>query len=359
MINDDVEERLREALRMHAAEAPPGAALLSTVTTESVRRGRRARLATLSTAAAVLVAIGAAIPFALQGTPAPQAAAGGAPATPIASPTSSTTAAPATPATVALVESTVPTSVTFPFSPPAVSGYGKPTVMLTAGRATLMQQLGPAGKGTATMTEYHTRPPSPTSKARPASATVGKKPATVYEWRWSDDDPTNPYTDLQRTLVWQPDSTTWLTLDITPARTAADLVTYAEKVVAGGEKAQSPFAFKLMPSGWTVDNISPASVTFCPPGVAPDPSYVNKIAVMLDESPGTEPKGGGQATQVQINDRKAWLTSSDEGQTLLIPVAGGRSLLLQIAARALLPTDVLLRFAASITVTPAAQVSQG
>ncbi|HTJ34179.1 MAG TPA: hypothetical protein VL738_13200 [Dactylosporangium sp.] len=356
MINDDVEERLREALRMHAAEAPPGAALLSTVTTESVRRGRRARLATLSSAAAVLVAIGAAIPFALQGTSAPQAAAGGAPETPIVSPTS---AAPATPAAPTLVESTVPTSVTFPFSPPAVSAYGKPTVMLTAGRATLTQQLGPVGKGTATMTEYRTRPPSPTSKATPTSATVGKKPATVYEWRWSDDDPTNPYTELQRTLVWQPDSTTWLTLDITPARAAADLIAYAEKVTAGGEKAQSPFAFKLMPSGWTVDNISPASVTFCPPGVPSDPSYVNKIAVMLDESPGTEPKGGGEATQVQINDRKAWLTSSDEGQTLLIPVAGGRSLLLQIAARALLPTDVLLRFAASITVTPAAQVSQG
>jgi hypothetical protein len=107
-----------------------------------------------------------------------------------------------------------------------------------------------------------------------------------------------------------------------------------------------------------VDNISPAAVTFCPPGVRPDNTFVDKIAVLLDESPGTTPKYDG-ARQVTLGAKKGWLTTGPEGETLQVPADGGRSLLLQIGVKAHLPTDVLLAFAASIAVTPAAEVSRG
>ncbi|MGI5247240.1 hypothetical protein [Dactylosporangium sp. CA-139066] len=364
MINDDVEERLREALRLHAADAPPGAAMLSTVTTESVRRGKRARLAAFSSGAAALVAIGAAIPFALSsGGAAPQVAAdrpGAAstltpapiPANPSAAPAGSTTTT-----VPLLVQSTVPASVTFPFTAPALAGYGQPRIALTGGHPTSVQVLA---KGvSADLTLYSERPPAPTSKTTSATTAVNGQTATVYEWRYADDDPTIPFSDLERTLVWQPSAGQWLSLRVTPAASTADLVAYAEAVKPGGAKAQAPFTFGLMPAGWTTDNIDGGVVTVCPPGVTPDPSYEHKLAVMLDETAGIEPKFGNQAVEVQVAGRRAWLTSTDEGQTLQIPQPGGRSLLLQIAPEAALPRDLLLRFAATIEVTPSAQVGHG
>jgi hypothetical protein len=148
-------------------------------------------------------------------------------------------------------------------------------------------------------------------------------------------------------------------LRVIPARPTADLVAYAERVTTGLAKAQAPFTFGLMPSGWTVDNIDGGVVTFCAPGVVPDASYEHKLAVMLDEADGIEPKSGADAEEVRVGDRRAWLTSTDEGQTLQIPQTNGRSLLLQVAREAALPRDLLLRFAATITVTPAAQVGHG
>jgi hypothetical protein len=358
MINDDVEERLREALRLHAAEAPPGAAMLSTVTTESVRRGRRTRLAAFSSGAAVLVAIGAAIPFALRsGGDEPQVVADRPPAAATLTPAPIPATPTAAPATSALIQSTVPGSVTFPYRPPTDQGYGTPRIALTGGHP-MSDQLLTEGVS-ATLTLYTQRPAPPSSKATTATTRVHGQPATVYDWRFVDDDPTVPITDVERTLVWQPAADQWLTLRIIPARPTADLVAYAERVTTGLTKAQAPFAFGLMPSGWTVDNIDGGVVTFCPPGVTPDASYEHKLAVMLDETDGIEPKFGETAEAVQVGGRPAWLTSTDEGQTLQIPQGNGRSLLLQVAREAALPRDLLLRFAATITVTPAAQVGHG
>ncbi|MEV8513899.1 hypothetical protein [Dactylosporangium sp. NPDC051484] len=350
MINDEyVEDRLREALRLHAAEAPPGGTMLTGVAAESARRGRRGRLATLSAGAAALVAIGAAVPFALRAGP------DAAPAPAVAD---QQPAASAPVPAAALVPAAVPTSVIFPYSPPAGAGYGLPMVMLSAGRPTLVQQL-PAGAGPATLTLYDARPPVPTSKATAAPATVHGQPAILYSWRWSDDDPLNPDSGTRNTLVWQPASTAWLSLTV-QAGSRADLTGYAERIRPGAIEAQAPFTFGLMPAGWTVDNISAAVVTFCPPGVRPDPTFVNKIAVQLDESPGTKPKySAGSARSVQVGTRTGWLVTSSEGQVLQVPADGGRSLLLQIGPEALLPLDALLPFAASIGVTTAAQVSHG
>jgi hypothetical protein len=262
---------------------------------------------------------------------------------------------PSAPAAVTLVSSTVPGSLTFPFSAPSQPGYGTPRIALTAGRMTLDQPL--AEGVTATLTLHDQPPPAPTSKSKPSRTTVNGRPATAYEWRYSDDDPSIPYNDIERTLVWQPTTTGWLALHISPARDTADLVAYAERVTPTPSKAQAPFTFGLMPSGWHVDNIDSAVVTFCPPDVTPDPSYVNKLAVMLDTA--TEPKFAPSAEEVQVAGRQAWLTTGEEGQTLQIPLDNGTSLLLQLAPKAALPRDVLLRFAATIAVTPAAQPGHG
>ncbi|MEV6925939.1 hypothetical protein AB0M46_15795 [Dactylosporangium sp. NPDC051485] len=346
MNTDDIEDRLREAMLLHAAEAPPGAAMLSTITTESARRGRRARLTSLSAGVAVLVSLGLALPFALRsGGPHGDDHVVAAPPAVAASPSPAPT----------LVPATVPAAITFPFTPSAA--YGAPAVMLAGGHPTAMQRH--AG-GTATLTLLDARPAAPSSKTFATPSEVGGRPATLYEWHYSDDDPGLPYTDLQRTLVWQPTPTTWLTLRMTPTPPATDLVSYAGAVRPGALSSPSPFAFGLMPAGWTVDNISAAAVTFRPPGVEPGEGYDNKIAVMLDESPATEPPAGDvPAARVKVGQRTGWLTTTPDVQFLRVPTGDGHSLLLQVAPKASLPQDELIRFAAAITVSPAAEVSRG
>ncbi|WP_432985699.1 hypothetical protein [Dactylosporangium sp. CA-233914] len=348
MNDEEVEERLRDALRLHAAEAPPGAALLGTVVTESARRGRRNRLAAAATAAAVLVAIGAALPFALRDAPGPVPA----------QPALVAPAPGSAPAEPTLVSSTVPVAVTFPYSPPLAAGYGDPRIMLTAGHPTL-RQTRPSG-GSATLTLYDATPPAPSSKAYVSRVIMNGQGAAAYDWTFADDDPASRATGLRRSLIWQPADGTWLRLDLEPVAADGELIAYAEQVRPGALKAQAPFTFGLMPKDWTVDNIDPAGVTFAPPGVTPDASYVDKIAVMLDESSGAEPKITDAPTvQVTVGGRRAWLTETADGQLLQVPVEGGRSLLIQIGAKAALPPEALLRFASEIAVTPAAQVGHG
>jgi hypothetical protein len=352
MIDDEIESRLRNALRRHADEAPPGAALLGAVTAESTRRRRLNRVATLSAAAAVLVAIGAAVPFALRGTPAS------------GPPVVAEHPSAASPSGPALVRSTAPTLVTFPYTPPSTAGYGAPLVMLTAGHPTLTQELPGSEHRSATLTAYEARPAAPTSKAVPAQTTVHGAAATAYDWRYSDDDPQIHLTDLQRTLVWQDSSGTWLTLTRGPAAgPVSELVAYAESLTARPVQVKAPFVLQLMPAGWSVDNVSPAAMTLCPPDVRPDPSFVDKIAVELDEGPGTQPQSsdspGTTVAPVTVGGRQGWLTTSPEGAVLVVPVDGGHSLMLQVGPRASLPTDVLVALAASISVTSAAQVSHG
>jgi hypothetical protein len=322
---DDIEARLRDALREHAAEAPPGATMLSAVAEESRRRGRRSRLVTLSAGAATLLTIGAVMPFVARG---PEMVA--APPVPSVSVVASSPAG-------RLVPARVPGSLVFPFALPAK--YGEPRIMLDGGRLTASQEL--PGGGSAELTVFDTEPAAPSAKG--LATKVGGQPATLFE--------------AEQVLIWQPAPGAWLTLSVEPA---ADLVPYAEQVGRGGHKAQAPFTFKLMPEGWTVDNITPAAVTFCPPGVTPSADFVDKIAVMLEEAPGTEPRSSDvRADEVQVGGVRGWLVDTGEGQQLQVPVEGDRSLLVQVGGAARLPVDDLLAFAAGIAVTPAAQVSRG
>src|SRR6185369_15758633 len=142
-----------------------------------------------------------------------------------------TSAAPPATANPALVTSTVPTSIALPYSVPALDGYGKPRIALTGGHLTSDQSL--AAGVSAILTVYSERPAPPTSKSTVTTTSVNGRAATVYDWRWSDDDPTAAVPDLERTLAWQPAPDQWLTLRITPAGPTADLVAYAERVTAG------------------------------------------------------------------------------------------------------------------------------
>nr|BFE63385.1 hypothetical protein GCM10020063_079110 [Dactylosporangium thailandense] len=363
MNDDEVEARLRDALRQFAGDAPPGVSMLTTVTTESARRGRRVRLAALASGAAALVAIGAAVPFALRGAPPAVVAAPSSPASPVPpSPASPVPVPSATawfsPRPATLVAATVPPSLVFPVSPPTGGGYGTPMISLTADRLTLFQTLPTTAP--VTVTVYDSRPPAPTARSRATQAEVAGRAATVYEWAWSDDDQTNPDSSPRVSLVWQPSARTWLRLDADAGTAVPLLIAYAEALKPGGAKAETPFTFTLMPSGWTVDDISPAVVTFAPPGTDPNAGFLFKLVVQLDEEPGLQPKLAGPSTAgVRVGERQAWLTTTPEVQFLQIPVDGGRSLMLQVSPAAALPQDVLLRFAAGIGVTPSAQVSHG
>ncbi|GAA3276166.1 hypothetical protein Dvina_04845 [Dactylosporangium vinaceum] len=362
MNDEEVEDRLRDALRQFAGDAPPGATMLTSVTTESARRGRRSRLTTFASGAAALVAIGAALPFALRGGPGP--ALEGGPQLPAAAPTASwsspavrRSATPwASAAAPALVPSTVPGAVLFPFSAPTGDGFGEPMVTLTGGRPTVVQTL-PGGEPV-TMTLYDRDPGRPTATAEGRPARVNGQAATAYVW--SGADPAGSDGEKHQSLVWHPAGQSWLRIDADQGVDPTLLTKYADAIVPGGLKGEAPFTFKLMPSGWTVDNIGPAAVTFAPPGVQPDAGYVNKITVMLDEAPGLEPKlAGPQTVEIRDGEVTAWLTTADDGQFLQVPVAGGRSLLVQIGPKAALPQELLLRFAEGIGVTAAARVSHG
>ncbi|WP_327006318.1 hypothetical protein OHA72_02930 [Dactylosporangium sp. NBC_01737] len=112
----DVEHRVRDLLERHAADAPPGATLLTAVRRESRRRTRRTRVL-LAAVVTVLAGAGATLPLRLATAP-------------------MTVAAPST-----LSEPATPATVTFPLSLPADPGTTPPPgpaeVRLAAGLPTL------------------------------------------------------------------------------------------------------------------------------------------------------------------------------------------------------------------------------
>ncbi|GGM32255.1 hypothetical protein GCM10007977_036890 [Dactylosporangium sucinum] len=347
----DVEERLRSALHHHADDAPAGATMLAAVVEESTRRRRR--MAALSAAAAVttvLTGTAVAVPL-LSPSPALTVA-----APPTAAPSSLVPSSPASSppspwdtsgsASTALVPAKVPDTVTFPFTAPSTPGYAAPSIWRAAGNPVLRQSLQtpqPGGAMAYTTTAYSARP-DPLGPTTPTK--VHGRPATVVEW--SDD------VGAQRSLVWQENATTWLELRTEPS--AADpetLRAYADALLPKPSSAPSPFLFAVMPSGWTVDNILPGSVTFCPPNVPADQGFTDKLAVMLNAT--TTPAG----RQVQVGDRRGWLAHQDEATTLEVPLGDGRSLLFQLLGKATLPEEDLIRLAAGTTATPNAEVGSG
>ncbi|MDG6104963.1 hypothetical protein PQF33_22900, partial [Dactylosporangium aurantiacum] len=251
-----------------------------------------------------------------------------------------TVAAPAT-----LVEPAGPATVTFPLGPPA-DAAGAPDLRLAAGLPTLSVPVPGAPGVTATLTAS-TWPPGVLAAATgTAPATVRGLPGRLVTW--SDGG------EPELSLVWQDGAGQWLELRAFPPVPAEHLAGFAKTLVAQPVTAPAPFEFALVPAGYTIDNISPSAVTFCPPGTAPDESFVGKLTVMLGVAAEWSP---GRA--VDVGGRPATLRDSGDSTTLQVDLGDGRLLELQSAATVPLEEPDLLRFAAGITVTPSATPGQG
>lgn len=320
----DVEDRVRDLLQRHAADAPAGAALLTAVRTESRRRARRTRAA-LAAACAVL-AVPAGIGVALPSRPA------GGPVT---------VAAPVT-----LTEPAGPATVTFPLSLPAEGAAGVPDLRLAAGLPTLSVPVPGAPGVTATLTASPSRPGVLAAATGATPLTVRGVPGTAVTWSHAGEP--------ELSLVWREASGPWLELRAFPRVPADHLAGFAKSLVAVPVTAPAPFEFTLVPAGSTIDNISTSAVTFCPPDTTPDESFVGKITVMLGVAAERSP---GRA--VDVGGRPATLHTSGGYTSLQVDLGDGRLLEVQSAAAVPLPEPDLLRFAAGITVTPAATPGQG
>jgi hypothetical protein len=321
----DVEHRVRDLLQRHATDAPAGATLLAAVRTESRRRARRTRVL-LAAVVTVLAGAGATLPLRLAAAPA-------------------TVAAPS-----ALSEPAGPATVTFPLSRPGEPGAAPaapPEIRLAAGLPTLSQPLPGADGVTVTVTVHPARPPLLAAATGTTPVTVRGHQGVAVEW----SDAGEP----ELSLVWQDSAEQWFELRASPRVPADRLAGFAKTLQPVPVTTPAPFTFALVPDGYTVDNISPAAVTFCPPDGAFDQSFVGKITVMLgvtgEQSPGR---------RVDVAGRPGTLTGPADGWiSLEVDLGDGRLLVVQSAVRVPLPEPDLIRFAAGITVNPAATVGQG
>ncbi|GAA3225246.1 hypothetical protein ACFO1B_49325 [Dactylosporangium siamense] len=317
----DVEHRVRDLLQRHATDAPAGATLLAAVRTESRRRTRRTRLL-VAAVVTVLAGALAALPLRLAAAPV-------------------TVAAPS-----ALTTPDASATVTFPLSPPSGSeagseaGSGAAEVRLAAGLPTLSWSL-PGTDATATLTMSPTRPAMPAT-ATPAAVRGRPGLAAVLP-----DDGVS--------LVWQESAEQWFELRAYPPVPVDHLAGTAKSLMPVPVTTPAPFTFTVVPAGYTIDNINTSAVTFCPADVPFDQSFVGKITVMLgvtgEQAPGR---------QVDVAGHPGTVTSSADGWTALqVDLGDGRLLVVQSAVRVPLPEPDLIRFAAGITVNPAATPGRG
>lgn len=288
----DLEERLRATLSAHAADAPPPRQLLHRVRAESRRRRRRRRAGTagaLILASAMLAMAGYATNWTGSG--------GQYPARDGAAPGMAHTA-------VRLVPGQPP-AVAFPFTPrTSPPGLGEPVVMLIGGEPTL--QYGPGVGGRAMTVTLSQRTPTD-----PGAVVLPVRPGRSVVIRATE------HFDLKT------------------------LRTYVSGFVDKPLAMAAPFTFELVPAGFTVDNVSPAAVTFAPPGVPPDAGFSDKIAVLLN-------KGSADGRRVTA-----------EGVTVYRILGDGRTLAVQVPASVALTDSDLDRFAAGIRPTAAAVAGQG
>jgi len=322
----EVEHRVRDLLQRHATDAPAGATLLTAVRTESRRRTRRTRVL-LAAVVTVLAGAGATLPLRLATAP-------------------MTVAAPST-----LSEPVGPATVTFPLSVPTDTGAapspGPVEVRLDAGLPTLSQPLPGADGVTATVTASPARPAVFAAATRATPVTVRGHPGHAVEWA----DAGEP----ELSLVWQESAEQWFELRAFPRVPVDRLAGFAKSLVPVPVTAPAPFTFALVPDGYTIDNVSPAAVTFCPPDAAFDQSFVGKITVMLGV---TGEQSAGR--RVDVAGHPGTLSDPVDGVLALqVDLGDGRLLVVQSAVRVALPEPDLIRFAAGITVNPTAIPGQG
>ncbi|MEV0131993.1 hypothetical protein AB0H83_26455 [Dactylosporangium sp. NPDC050688] len=240
----------------------------------------------------------------------------------------------------------VAAAVTFPLSPPAEGAAGPPDLRLAAGLPTLSLPMPGAPGVTATLTASPSRPGVLAAATGITPLAVRGVQGAAVTWSHAGEP--------ELSLVWQEGPGQWLELRAFPRVPAEHLAGLAKSLAAVPVTAPAPFEFTLVPAGATIDNISASAVTFCPPGTTPDESFIGKITVMLgvtaDRSPGRAVDAGG---------RPATLHTSGEYTALQVDLGDGRLLVVQSATAVPLPEPDLLRFAAGITVTPAATPGQG
>jgi hypothetical protein len=325
----EVEDRLRAALGRRAEQAPPGTTLLHQVQATHGRRRRRRLAALTGGLAAVAVAISVPVVPRIIG--------------PSGSDLAVAAAAPSA-AGVSLVPDD-PYTATFPLIPgPSLAALGPPAVMLVGAVPTLSYR-----NGTFTIAAPSARPFNNASE--PAGST--KHPVHGQQARLTQ---TSDAGVTRQTLTWQESATQWVQITAAPALRTDTLLRYAGGLSVGPVPLTRPYTFALVPGGFTVDNVTPTVVTFCPPGVDQDARFGGKIAVMLaaPASPATPLPGH----RVDVGGRPGWLSRT--GDTLLqVPLADGDILQIQAPASDLISQADLLRFAAGIQPTAAAEVSLG
>jgi hypothetical protein len=321
----DVEHRVRDLLERHATDAPAGATLLTAVRAESRRRTRRTRVL-LAAVVTVLAGLGAALPLRLATAPL-------------------SVAAPST-----LTEPSAPATVTFPLSLPAdmAPPVDPSEVRLAAGLPTLSQQLPGPTAATALLTVSPTRPPVLAAATGTEPVAIRGRTGLAVEWLAAGGP-------SELSLVWQEGPEQWFELRAFPRVPVGQLAGFAKSLVPVPVTAPAPFTFAVVPTGYTIDNISPAAVTFCPPDVTFDQSFEGKITVMLGVA-GERSAG----RQVDVAGHSGTLTEPVDGYlTLQVDLGDGRLLVVQSGVRVPLPEADLIRFAAGITVTPSATPGQG
>ena len=137
---------------------------------------------------------------------------------------------------------------------------------LAAGSPTLSLPL-PGTDAAATLTVSPTRPAVFAAAAHTTPVMVRGQPGHAVEWI----DAGEP----ELSLVWQASAEQWFELRAFPRVPADRLAGFAKSLVPVPVTAPAPFMFTLVPAGYTIDNISPAAVTFCPrtsPSTSPSPA---------------------------------------------------------------------------------------
>lgn len=371
-------ENLRETLRRHAADAPPGSGLLDAVKARSRDRRRHRRLA-VAGAAAVAVAVAVTAPTAVRGIgdgpdrPAPPPAGQQTPVTPEVEPTGATTLVPAP-------EFGLPD---FPFTPtwvpPDLTQVSYQYSFSEFGDAPdyLGTTLSHRGSGAAELyVTLDNEDTEQTLSRLETEAEIGyededeptaqtPQPLTRQAANVQGRDATLLSNADQGVVSWQHAPDLWVTIF---AQSADEALRYANGLAEEPFEAQTPFTFDLVPDGAELSYTATDTMSFGPSdgrsGSSDDVVAVQLIRVPRDrESPGycpvfyedddrTELTGTDvcplSRTPVQLGEHAGELVG-DRTVNVFLP----DGLILQVSAGGALSLsrDDMLRFVEGIEVT--------
>lgn len=339
-MNNDVEQRLREALRVHGEDAPTGTTMLESVRGEATRRSRRFRRTTMLAGVVVAVLVVAAggyliRPAGHRSGPTVGFGASGPGASGAPGPDPATATVPSG-AVVSLARG-MPLHVDFPFTLP---GSGA-VAALAAGDVTLR-----GGNLGSTWVWVHNGNSAPTV----GSGTVTFAPVTIrgragVKAAWVVGTSFHA-------IYWQERPGLWV---VVQGYTADTLLATANALAPGVTRGVVPYRFDTVPAGFPVDNVTSSDVTFRPPGVPFSEGFLNAILVTVSADRVT----GVTEQPVRVGARHGWLRTDDNTVFLEFESGDGRYITIQETTAARLTTGDLVRFAAGIHINPQAQSGQG